>query len=102
MWQGSKRQRVAIIPLAAIAGLLVVGAFLSNDSGAESEQVDKEFTVWAKQFSFEPAIIEVEQGDRVRINLRSVIVRSSVAKMRLKPDTNRIWLHFSGKLWKSS
>ena len=39
----------------------------------------KEFTMTAKQFTFEPATITVKQGDRVRIKIKSVDVAHSIA-----------------------
>ena len=65
---------VAAILLMTTAGVAMTGTSLASDSELAPEPVDKEFTVLVKQFSFEPAVIVVEQGDRVRLNLRSTDV----------------------------
>lgn len=58
------------IMLAATAGIAAAEA---SDSVFASE-VDKEFTIWCKQYAYDPAVIEVQQGDRVRLNIKSVDV----------------------------
>lgn len=64
--------RVSVILLALI---LLSGLALAV-SGAKSPETSKvkEFTVIAKQWEFEPSIIEVNQGDTVIIRLRSADV----------------------------
>lgn len=81
MVKSSKRQIslmvavvVAAILLMATAGVAITGTSLADDSEPASGQVDKEFTIWARQFDFTPAVITVQQGDYVRINLKTADV----------------------------
>ena len=68
-----------------------------RDSGSNSNLGDfkgeiKEFNIIAKQFSFEPSMIEVNEGDLVRIKIKSIDVAHSIAipdfriSERLYPD----------------
>ncbi|KKP67701.1 MAG: cytochrome c oxidase subunit II [Candidatus Roizmanbacteria bacterium GW2011_GWA2_35_19] len=58
---------------------------------SESDKV-KEFTMIAKQWSFDPALIKVKQGDKVRLKITSVDVSHGIAipdfdvKADLKPN----------------
>ncbi len=54
------------------------GAAVEN-SGTEQQKIVKEFNVIARQFEFEPAKIEVNKGDTVRINLTSEDTAHSLA-----------------------
>ncbi len=81
MVKSSKRQIslmvvvvVAAILLMITAGLAMTRTSLADDSEPASGQVDKEFTIWARQFDFTPAVITVQQGDHVRVNLKTADV----------------------------
>ncbi len=81
MVKSSKRQLslmvavvVAAILLMTTAGVAMTGTSLADDSEPASGQVDKEFTIWARQFNFTPAVITVQQGDYVRVNLKTADV----------------------------
>jgi cytochrome c oxidase subunit 2 len=81
MVKSSKRQLslmaavvVAAILLMITAGVAITGTSLADDSEPASGQVDKEFTIWARQFDFTPAVITVQQGDYIRINLKTADV----------------------------
>ncbi len=81
MVKSSKRQIslmvvvvVAAILLMATAGIAMTRTSLADNSEPESGQVDKEFTIWARQFDFTPAVITVQQGDHVRISLKTADV----------------------------
>ena len=76
-----------IIIIGAIAVLIItVGFFIFNNSGpsggmVESTQIDvlttgetKEFDIIAKQWQFSPNKIEVNQGDTVILNVKSIDV----------------------------
>ncbi len=65
---------VAAILLMITAGVAMTRTSLADDSELASEQVDKEFTIWARQFDFTPAVITVQQGDYVRVNLKTADV----------------------------
>jgi len=85
-----------IIALVLVAGVV---AYISFNNGDGSGNVLKsfegeirEFDIIAKQFSFEPSVIEVNEGDLVKIRIRSVDVAHSIAipdfriSERLNPD----------------
>ena len=81
MVKSSKRQislMVAVVVTAILlmitAGVAMTGTSLADDSEPASGQVNKEFTIWARQFDFTPAVITVQQGDYVRINLKTADV----------------------------
>jgi cytochrome c oxidase subunit 2 len=81
MVKNSKRQIslmvvvvVAVILLMITAGVAMTRTSLADDSKPESGQVTKEFTIWARQFDFTPAVITVQQGDHVRVNLKTADV----------------------------
>ncbi len=81
MVKSSKRQIslmvvvvVAAILLMITAGVAMTRTSLADDSKPESGQVTKEFTIWARQFDFTPAVITVQQGDYVRVNLKTADV----------------------------
>ena len=81
MVKSSKRQIflmvavvVASILLMITAGVAMTRTSLADDSESTSGQVDKEFTIWARQFDYTPAVITVQQGDHVRINLKTADV----------------------------
>ncbi len=81
MVKSSKRQIslmvavvVATILLMITAGVAMTGTSLAGDSEPASGQVTKEFTIWARQFDFTPAVITVQQGDYIRINLKTADV----------------------------
>lgn len=81
MVKNSKRQIslmvvvvVAVILLMITAGVAMTRTSLADDSDPESGQVTKEFTIWARQFDFTPAVITVQQGDHVRVNLKTADV----------------------------
>lgn len=65
---------VAVILLMITAGVTVTKTSLADDSESTSGQVDQEFTIWARQFDYTPAVITVQQGDHVRINLKTADV----------------------------
>ena len=65
---------VVAILLMATAGIAMTRTSLADDSEPASGQVDKEFTIWARQFDFTPAVITVQQGDYVRVNLKTADV----------------------------
>lgn len=65
---------VAAILLMITAGVAMTRTSLADDSESVSGQVDKEFTIWARQFDFTPAVITVQQGDHVRVNLKTADV----------------------------
>ncbi|MFA6533276.1 MAG: hypothetical protein WCT22_04760, partial [Patescibacteria group bacterium] len=77
-----------------IIGLLMVGGvilFNQNKPPLKKEEVSKqaatttssslvkEFTMTAKQWAFDPAIITVKQGDKVKINIKSIDVTHGFA-----------------------
>ena len=81
MVKSSKRQIflmvavvVASILLMITAGVAMTRTSLADESEPASGQVDKEFTIWARQFDYTPAVITVQQGDYVRVNLKSADV----------------------------
>ena len=81
MVKSSKRQIslmvvvvVAVILLMITAGIAMTRTSLADDSKPASGQIDKEFTIWARQFDFTPAVITVQQGDHVRVNLKTADV----------------------------
>ncbi len=81
MVKSSKRQifLMVVIVVAAILLMITVGVTMTRTSLADnsetaSGQVDKEFTIWARQFDFTPAVITVQQGDHVRVNLKTADV----------------------------
>ncbi len=81
MVKSSKRQLslVVVVVVAAIllmitAGIAVTRTSLADDSEPVSGQIDKEFTIWASQFDYTPAVITVQQGDYVRVNLKTADV----------------------------
>jgi cytochrome c oxidase subunit 2 len=81
MVKNSKRQIslmaavvVAAILLMTTVGVAMTGTSLASDSEPASGSVDKEFTIWARQFDFIPAVITVQQGDYVRLNLKNADV----------------------------
>ncbi len=81
MIKSSKRQIslmvvviVAAILLIITAGVAMTRTSLADDSEPASGQVNKEFTIWARQFDFTPAVITVQQGDYVRVNLKTADV----------------------------
>ncbi len=49
------------------------------NTGMDSSGEAKEFEIIARQFSFEPNLIEVNKGDTVRIRARSIDVDHSIA-----------------------
>ncbi len=65
---------VAAILLMITAGVAMTRTSLADDSEPASGQIDKEFTIWARQFDFTPAVITVQQGDYVRVNLKTADV----------------------------
>ena len=65
---------VAVILLMITAGVAMTRTSLADESEPASGQVDKEFTIWASQFDYTPAVITVQQGDYVRVNLKSADV----------------------------
>lgn len=65
---------VTAVLLMATIGVAPVGTSLAGDAEPASGTVDKEFTIWARQFEFVPAIIEVQQGDLVKINFKTADV----------------------------
>ena len=65
---------VASILLMITAGVAMTRTSLADESEPASGQVDKEFTIWARQFDYTPAVITVQQGDYVRVNLKSADV----------------------------
>ncbi len=67
---------VAIL-LMITAGVAVTRPSLADDSEPVSGQIDKEFTIWAKQHDYIPAVITVQQGDYVRVNLKTADVSHS-------------------------
>ena len=80
-----------------IIGLLVIGGmFLLNQKKSPNKEVlmtptpaiesfpVKEFTMTAKQFQFDPSVITVKQGDKVRIKITSLDVPHGFAL----PDFN--------------
>ena len=84
MLKSSKRQLSLIVAVAVAAILLMIAAgvavtrpSLADDSEPVSGQVDKEFTIWAKQHEYIPAVITVQQGDYVRVNLKTADVSHS-------------------------
>ncbi len=81
MVKSSKRQIslmvvvvVTTILLMITAGVAMTRTSLADDSEPVSGQVDKEFTIWARQFDYTPAVITVQQGDHVRVNLKTADV----------------------------
>ncbi len=64
---------VAII-LMTIAGVAMTRSSLGDVTEPATEQDYKEFTIWMRQFEFVPAVISVEQGEYVRINVKSADV----------------------------
>ncbi len=81
MVKSSKRQISLMAAVAAVAVLLMITAgvamtrtSLADDSEPASGQVTKEFTIWARQFDFTPAVITVQQGDYIRVNLKTADV----------------------------
>ncbi len=65
---------VAAILLMITAGVAMTRTSLADDSEPASGQVNKEFTIWVRQFDFTPAVITVQQGDYVRVNLKTADV----------------------------
>ena len=81
MVKSSKRQislMVAVVVTAVLlmitAGLAMTRTSLADDSEPVSGQINQEFTIWARQFNFTPAVITVQQGDYVRVNLKTADV----------------------------
>ena len=81
MVKSSKRQIslmvvvvVAAILLMITAGVAMTRTSLADDSESASGPVDKEFTIWARQHDYIPAVITVQQGDHVRVNLKTADV----------------------------
>jgi heme/copper-type cytochrome/quinol oxidase subunit 2 len=66
-----------------LAGLALPG-LLTGKPAAREEQAAKAFHVIASRFRFEPAAIEVDEGDRVRLTLTSADVTHSLAIKTLK------------------
>ena len=75
-----------------IVGVLVLGfvGFMMADSANRNKQVSgegmpigdasvKEFSITAKRFSFEPSTITVNQGDKVRLTLKSTDTTHGIA-----------------------
>jgi cytochrome c oxidase subunit 2 len=70
---------------------IVSGAFFLNQKKPSAKQEEvlsastttpnsvKEFTMTAKQWAFDPAIITVKQGDKVRIKIKSIDVTHGFA-----------------------
>ena len=54
--------------------LILLGAFLLSSCAKQNSEDFKEFKMTAKQFQFDPATIEVNKGDRVRLIVTSVDV----------------------------
>jgi cytochrome c oxidase subunit II len=77
-------QRAAVIGalLAAVAG----GAARAVAGGAPPRPEVKEFTVVAERYKFTPARIEVNQGDTVRITVRSADGTHGFAIKKLKVE----------------
>jgi cytochrome c oxidase subunit 2 len=65
---------VAAILLVATTGMAMTGTSLADNSEPASGPVDKEFTLWARQFEYVPAVIEVQQGDYVRLKIKTADV----------------------------
>ncbi len=81
MVKSSRRQKnlllavvIAVILLMITAGVAVTRTSLAADSEPASGQINKEFTIWARQFDFTPAVITVQQGDYVKVNLKTADV----------------------------
>jgi cytochrome c oxidase subunit 2 len=53
-----------------------------------SSSLVKEFTMTAKQWAFDPAIITVKQGDKVKINIKSIDVTHgfAISEFNVKVD----------------
>ena len=93
-----------------IAVLAIVGVFFLNQKKPVIKQEStttttttttttnpvKEFTMTAKQWAFDPAIITVKQGDKVRIKIKSIDVTHGFAltdfnvKVDLVPNKEEI------------
>lgn len=65
---------VTAVLLMITAGVAMTRTSLADNSDPASEPVYQEFTVWARQFDFTPAVITVQQGDHVRVNLKTADV----------------------------
>ena len=63
---------------------LALPGLLTGKPAAKEEQAAKAFHVIASQFRFEPATIDVDEGDRVRLTLTSADVTHSLAIKALK------------------
>lgn len=78
---------IIILPLVIAAIIYGINAKKNNSNSAQlninqakaSTDKIKEFNIIAKQWSFEPAEIIVNQGDKVKLNLTSVDVPHSLA-----------------------
>ena len=86
------------------AAIILFGLSFARTAGQpESASEPKTFEVVAKRFAFEPATIEVTEGDRVRLMVRSAdgphgveIKRFRVKKAvpRAKPDDSPVVIEF--------
>jgi heme/copper-type cytochrome/quinol oxidase subunit 2 len=63
---------------------LALPGLLTGKPAAKEEQAAKAFHVIASRFRFEPATIDVDEGDRVRLTLTSADVTHSLAIKALK------------------
>lgn len=68
---------LGMVVFVVLAGVFFV--FAENEAAVEFTGEIKEFDIVAKQFSFEPGIIEVSEGDLVRINIKSIDVVHSIS-----------------------
>jgi cytochrome c oxidase subunit 2 len=64
----------AVVVTAVLLAATTVVTLPGNSLADDAEPVDKEFTIWGRQFEFVPAVIEVQQGDLVRINFKTADV----------------------------
>jgi len=82
--------------------LILIGASCITSAGAlaRSTTGTKVFDVTASRYRFEPALIEVEQGDRVVLKLRSVdgphgiAIKGVKAKASIPEDGSVVTLEF--------
>lgn len=86
-------KKPASVPKAAVDSTAPTVAGISSES---SSGAVKEFTMTAKQFAFDPAEITVKQGDKVRINIKSIDVEHGFSlpdfniNVNLTPGINRL------------
>jgi len=78
---GTHGKRIRTVSLAAV---LAVGAAGMGSSGDVPMAPPRSFEVIASRFKFEPAMLQVTEGDRVRLTLRSTDTDHGLEIKKLK------------------